>query len=331
MTCSICERSDRAEIDAALAAGGRRGVSARFGVSQGRLARHAKHAGSAARDPARIGSTSRSSPNSGTNAEAIVALDVEARAIALRVAGKAYDEIAADLGLPRSTAHGIVARALRRRREVLGENLDTVREIEAERLERLHAAHWSRATEATGEDADPDAATTTTLRIAERRAKLLGLDAPSTTYAIDVILAHPATADLWRETFDALEMYPGAKEAVSERLTVLRARYGVAKRAEMFAPVRATLGIDTTSPGVTAAINRSKHGDEDATRAVERFAMGINPDAPFDLDAFIARLVEVVPEIAPRLRLRDIAHTVEDEGSAGSPTARQEGGFGDAE
>jgi len=69
-------------------------------------------------------------------------------------------------------AYKDVMRELARLRETMGEDGETVRQIELERLDRLTEALWPRA-----KDGD-EAAIDKVLRIMDRRAKFLGLNRP---------------------------------------------------------------------------------------------------------------------------------------------------------
>ncbi len=94
-------------------------------------------------------------------------------ALQLRAAGLGYREIAAVVGCSASTAHSRVRKALSL---VVYEHAEEVRAVELERLDTL----TRRCLELV---ADPDpgvalAAVAGCLRISERRAKLLGIDAP---------------------------------------------------------------------------------------------------------------------------------------------------------
>jgi len=93
-----------------------------------------------------------------------------AKALALRTAGKTYQEIAVEVGYAdRSSAYNAVMDALK---AMVREPADQARELELERLDKLTAAVWERAMK--GDDFAIDRA----LKIADRRARLLGLDAP---------------------------------------------------------------------------------------------------------------------------------------------------------
>jgi len=102
------------------------------------------------------------SGNAVTQARRVQALD-------LRLAGASYRQIAVVLGVGVKTAWLDVNRALR---EYLTEPSDQVRAAEVARLERLFMAHWPKAISGDKE------ATYTVLAIMDRRARLLGLDAP---------------------------------------------------------------------------------------------------------------------------------------------------------
>lgn len=99
----------------------------------------------------------------------------EARAFELRRSGLSYRAIGRELGISEAGAHAAVTRVLRRLSEKLAEDVPAVRRLELERLDHLLAR--LEAGIAVG---DPGAITTA-LRIAERRAKITGIDAPTRT------------------------------------------------------------------------------------------------------------------------------------------------------
>lgn len=92
-------------------------------------------------------------------------------ALELRKAGLTLDEIARQVGY-RSAAsvHNAIRIAMQ---QSLQEPADEVRQIELERLDKMHRALWPQAIR--GEHGAIDRV----LRIMERRAKLIGLDAPA--------------------------------------------------------------------------------------------------------------------------------------------------------
>lgn len=97
-------------------------------------------------------------------------LQKERQTLELRRAGVTFDVIADRLGFhDRGGAYKAYRRALAR---TLQEPADELRQTELDRLDRLHAAYWPQAMRGDVR------AGQMILRIAERRARLLGLDAP---------------------------------------------------------------------------------------------------------------------------------------------------------
>lgn len=94
--------------------------------------------------------------------------EIEAQVVALRTAGRSFEQIAIEAGLSgRSQAFRVLQRALRRHP---AERVDDHRAVDLARLDVLTSVVWPRAL--TG-DAK---AVGSMLRIMERRARLLGLD-----------------------------------------------------------------------------------------------------------------------------------------------------------
>lgn len=94
-------------------------------------------------------------------------LESEAQILELRRAGVGPTDIARQLHLPKSTVISRYKAALSRtHREAAAE----IRDLEAERLDRLLSAIWAKAMRGDYQAVDR------ALRIAERRAKLIGLD-----------------------------------------------------------------------------------------------------------------------------------------------------------
>jgi hypothetical protein len=91
------------------------------------------------------------------------------RAVELALEGRSYDEIARSVGYTnRGSAHRAVFKALAER-EVTA--VDELRQLELDRLERLHATywHWPKATEG------DVAAAHMVLKVIDRQIRLLGL------------------------------------------------------------------------------------------------------------------------------------------------------------
>ena len=92
------------------------------------------------------------------------------QALDMRLGGASYRRISKALGVPLATAHRHVQRMMR---EYAAEPATQLRDMEVARLDRLLMGHWGKAI---GGDVN---ATRTVLSIMDRRAKLLGLDAPA--------------------------------------------------------------------------------------------------------------------------------------------------------
>jgi hypothetical protein len=106
-----------------------------------------------------------------TSPRRLSAHDRQLRALTLRKGGASYDEIAAELGYSnRGGAYKAVSSALR---ETLREPADDVRALELDRLDHMMSAVWPAAL------CGDIAAQQQVLRLMERRAKYLGLDAPA--------------------------------------------------------------------------------------------------------------------------------------------------------
>jgi hypothetical protein len=131
-------------------------------------------------------------------APSVTAAEKDARALELRRAGLSYRQIAAQMGVSVGAAYKYVTRGLDRTRR---EPADALRDLEVERLDQLQLEalrvlrrrHFlvqggevvTRTNPATGaveellDDGPSLAAIRTLLAVQERRAKLLGLDAPA--------------------------------------------------------------------------------------------------------------------------------------------------------
>jgi hypothetical protein len=98
-------------------------------------------------------------------------VEKERRVLELRRAGYTFDDIAKTVGYASpSGAFYALSRALKR---TLQQPANELREMETDRLDRLQAAVWPKAL------AGDNKAVDTILKIMDRRARLLGLDAPS--------------------------------------------------------------------------------------------------------------------------------------------------------
>ncbi len=107
-----------------------------------------------------------------TGADNLQKLERQAKALELRRAGMDFREIARKLGISKSVAHRYVVAGMQSAREQITAGAETLRAEELSRLDALQESLWPRARK--GELPAVDRV----LKIAERRQKLLGLEAP---------------------------------------------------------------------------------------------------------------------------------------------------------
>jgi hypothetical protein len=196
-------------------------------------------------------------PNPGDDAltapRKLVQADVESRCMELRIRGKAYAAIAAEVGVTEETAIDAVERVLQRTRRGTDAKADLARALEVQRIDRLVEAVWERATDPTravamgetlnavevgGYDPSQDKAIERLTKLLERRSKLLGLDTPTTGPLVQVnVLNVPGVRDLLVLVMGAVEPFPEAKAAV---VGALRAKVG---GAGALAPPREVLAL----------------------------------------------------------------------------------------
>jgi DNA-binding transcriptional ArsR family regulator len=94
-------------------------------------------------------------------------------ALELRAAGNSYEQIAEVMGISPMAVAGHVNAALRRAWEIDHERTEEIRQLEIERLDGLWKVFWPRATD---KEKPSLAAAGFCLKLAKRRAELLGLD-----------------------------------------------------------------------------------------------------------------------------------------------------------
>ena len=121
-------------------------------------------------------------------------------AIKLRMAGATITQIASQLGYANeSGAYKAIMRELEQTAQDMGESTEAVRQLELKRLDQMQFPIWNQVL------SGDQGAITTALRIQERRASLMGLDAPKQIEArvrIDVMSWNQAIRDfldLYRE------------------------------------------------------------------------------------------------------------------------------------
>lgn len=109
-------------------------------------------------------------------------LQRQADAVAMRLRGKSYSQIAEVLGITKQRAHQLVMQAFEEMRQQCAEDTEQLRAIELARLDRITET-FAPMLEMPGLDLqDVEAAKKAAdvlIKVSERRAKLLGLDAPT--------------------------------------------------------------------------------------------------------------------------------------------------------
>ncbi|WBP89526.1 hypothetical protein [Kitasatospora cathayae] len=128
---------------------------------------------------------SRRPPANRRDAHQVPVVERRRAAVKLRIEGKSWQEIADLLGYDsKGGACKDVSRALQKAVTDLALPLEEYRQLELDRLDAMQEALWPKVLD--GETRAMD----TALRLMDRRAKLLGLDAPTRTegvLSLDVI------------------------------------------------------------------------------------------------------------------------------------------------
>ena len=107
-----------------------------------------------------------------TQAKRVKAAERRQEAVKLRIAGATFQQIGDRLGMTRQGAHVTIKRYLYETAKATEESADELRVLELQRLDALQASHWSDAMKGDIQK------TLAILRIMNRRAALMGLDAP---------------------------------------------------------------------------------------------------------------------------------------------------------
>ena len=111
-------------------------------------------------------------PEPATSPRKISYAERRIQALELRKAGATYEQIGKQLGITKQAAYKHVKKALDAMNDTIREQADDVRNIEVERLDKLWFVMYKQAL--SGNQGAVDRC----LKIMDRRAKLLGLDAP---------------------------------------------------------------------------------------------------------------------------------------------------------
>jgi hypothetical protein len=114
-------------------------------------------------------------PPRGRRGQAEAIAERRALALELRKAGGSYREIAQQLGVDVHTVHGDVTAELAALRETTSGRAEELRDLELQRLDQMTAGLSAPIR------AGSPPAVTAAVRVSERRARLLGLDAPTAT------------------------------------------------------------------------------------------------------------------------------------------------------
>jgi hypothetical protein len=120
----------------------------------------------------------------------VEAAERRTRALELRKEGKTFTAIGKELGCSEQRAHKLVTLELQRLNRRRAEQAAEVTRLEVERLDVLLGGVWAKA------KAGDAAAIDRVLAIMGRRARLLGLDAPSKIAPTDPTGTRPATVRL---------------------------------------------------------------------------------------------------------------------------------------
>jgi hypothetical protein len=102
----------------------------------------------------------------------VQAREREKTAFELRKGGASYAAIGENLGISQQAAYKCVKRVLENILADTKENVETVRQMEIERIDRMIMSIWSPATHGSLGAIDR------VVKLSERRARLLGLDMP---------------------------------------------------------------------------------------------------------------------------------------------------------
>jgi hypothetical protein len=147
-----------------------------------------------------------------TDSNEITLAKRRAKALELRLAGNSYRDIAKKTGVALSTSWEDINDGLLMLADQEQEKAKVLRQLELERLDALLLGHWSKAI--TG---DYDASRVV-LRIADRRAKLLGLDKPEQLDVTQNINVGPNWSLIQGVLMATLQAFPEARAAVAQAL-----------------------------------------------------------------------------------------------------------------
>lgn len=114
----------------------------------------------------------RLKPKKRTTPQAVEKVEQRSKVIHLRLQGYSFSEIAASSGISKTRAYQIVQEYIQEYRKDHAESIEQMVELDSQRMDNLMRALWTRFN-----DGETPAAGLI-LKLLERRAKMLGFDAP---------------------------------------------------------------------------------------------------------------------------------------------------------
>ena len=148
-----------------------------------------------------------------TTSRSAVTEEQRVQALKFRMAGLSYQQIADHLGIARSAAYKLVKTALDRLHEEVHEGAEDLRELELQRMDQLFSLAYNNAMK--GDIAAIDRC----VKIMERRARLMGLDAATRSEISGSLLMSPQWLELKAVLVKTLASYPDAQRAVLTAIT----------------------------------------------------------------------------------------------------------------
>jgi hypothetical protein len=196
-------------------------------------------------------------------------------ALELRKGGAPYREIARTLHVDLHTAHGDIAAELAALRDKTHEHAEQLRDLELQRLDRMTEGLWPQILKGS------PPAVSAGVRVSERRSRLVGLDAPTTSkteVTASAVVMDPRLAEFKAamNVLDLSELEEVQRESdrmIDEVLARARARRlwlstptptlpaATVENAVTVAPTE-----PTTASEVTAIESPADDSDDDATR-----------------------------------------------------------------
>jgi len=183
------------------------------------------------------------------------------RALELRKAGAPYRQIARELGVDTHTAWADVAAELAGLRETTVTEATELRALELERLDAMNAGLWPQIR--TGSPP----AVTAGVRICERRSRLLGLDAPTTSKTevtasrsvTDAQLKAQAQELSYLDIDELEELARASEQLITDALARVRARRLGMSVAVPALPTPADAA--TVTPSESPVVGETRAGD----------------------------------------------------------------------